>query len=217
EVGEAGRASGVPRGEVFITTKLWNDDQGYDTTLRAFDASAKDLGVDYVDLYLMHWPVPGKRRDSWRAMEKLHRDGRCRAIGVSNFMPRHLDDLIEVAEIRPAVNQFEIHPFLQQRDAARRSRELGIVVEAYSPFAKGQKLDDPRLVAIATEVGRTPAQVVIRWSLQHGNVVLPKSANPKRIVENASVYDFELSVDVMTKIDALEDGFRSAWDPTTVA
>ncbi len=216
EVGEALRASGVPRAEVFVTTKLWNDDQGYDSTLRACDASLAELGLDFVDLYLMHWPVPGKRRDSWRAMEELQRQGKCKAIGVSNFMPRHLDDLLEVAKVRPSVNQIELHPFLQQRDAVRRSTELGIVVEAYSPFAKGHRLDDPRLVAIAREVGRPTAQVLVRWSLQKGYVVLPKSANPERIASNADVFDFELSADTMTKLDGLEEGFRSAWDPSTV-
>jgi diketogulonate reductase-like aldo/keto reductase len=216
EVGEALRASGVPRAEVFVTTKLWNDDQGYDSTLRALESSLKDLGLDHVDLYLMHWPVPGKRRDSWRAMEQLHREGRCRAIGVSNFMPRHLDDLIEVAEVRPAVNQIELHPFLQQRDAVARSSELGIVVEAYSPFAKGRRLEDPRLSDIARSAGRSPAQVLVRWSLQKGYVVLPKSATPERIAANANVFDFALTAEAMAKLDALEEGFRSAWDPSVV-
>jgi diketogulonate reductase-like aldo/keto reductase len=216
EVGEALRASGVPRAEVFVTTKLWNDDQGYDSTLRACDASLAELGLDFVDLYLMHWPVPGKRRDSWRAMEELQRQGKCKAIGVSNFMPRHLDDLVEVAKVRPSVNQIELHPFLQQRDAVRRSTELGVVVEAYSPFAKGRRLEDPRLVAIAKEVGRPTAQVLVRWSLQKGYVVLPKSANPERIASNANVFEFELSDEAMSKLDRLEEGFRSAWDPSTV-
>lgn len=216
EVGEALRASGLPRSDVFVTTKLWNDDQGYDSTLRACEASLADLGLEFVDLYLMHWPVPDKRRESWRAMEQLHAQGKCRAIGVSNFMPHHLDDLLEGAKVRPAVNQIELHPFLQQRDAVRRSTELGIVVEAYSPFAKGRRLEDPRLGAIATEVGRPAAQVLVRWSLQKGNVVLPKSANPERIASNANVFDFELSAEVMAKLDGLEEGFRSAWDPSTV-
>jgi len=216
EVGEGLRQSGVPREDVFITTKLWNDDHGYDETLRAFDASAKDLGVDYVDLYLIHWPVPEKRRESWRAMERLQREGRCRAIGVSNFMPHHLDDLLEVAEVRPAVNQIELHPFLQQQTAVARSRALGLVVEAYSPFAKARRLDDPRVGEVAREVGRTPAQVLVRWSLQRGFVALPKSATPARIEENARVFDFELSEPQMSALDALEEGFRSAWDPSNV-
>lgn len=217
EVGEAIRASGVPREQLFVTTKLWNDDHGYDAALRGFDASLADLGLDHIDLYLIHWPVPEKRLDSWRALERILGEKRARAIGVSNFTERHLDELIARATVRPAVNQFEIHPFLPQHALVAHCRKLGIVTEAYSPFAKGRKLDDPRLVALARELGRTPAQVCVRWSLQMGHVVIPKSSNPERIVENARVFDFELSPAQMQTVAALEDGYRSAWDPTTVA
>lgn len=214
DVGAALAESGVPREEVFVTTKLWNDDQGYDEALRAFDASLEALRLETVDLYLMHWPVADKRLDSWRAMEKVHRDGRARAIGVSNFMPRHLEELFGAAEIPPAVNQIELHPFGQQREAVRWCREHDVVVEAYSPVTKGQRLDDPKLVAIAERVGRSPAQVLIRWSLQRDFVVIPKSSNKERIAENAAVFDFSLDEATMAELDGLEEGLHLAWDPS---
>ncbi|MGF1466458.1 MAG: aldo/keto reductase [Sandaracinaceae bacterium] len=216
DVGAALASSPVPRGEVFITTKLWNDDQGYDAALRAIDRSLAALGVDSVDLYLMHWPVPERRLESWRAMERAFEDGRARAIGVSNFVRRHLDELAAHANVSPAVNQIELHPFGQQRDAVERCRELGVVVEAYSPVTKGRRLDDRRLTAVAQEVGRTPAQVLIRWSLQKGYVAIPKSSDRARIDENASVFDFALDDDRMARLDALEEGLHLAWDPTDV-
>jgi diketogulonate reductase-like aldo/keto reductase len=216
EVGEALRASGVAREELFVTTKLWNDDHGYDATLRACDRSLAALGLDHVDLYLVHWPVAGDRKGTWRAMEALLRGGRARAIGVSNFMPRHLDDVMDGAAVPPAVNQIELHPFLQQREAVQRSRELGIAVAAYSPLTKGKKLDHPRLVEIARGEGRSPAQVLLRWSLQKGFIVVAKSSSPARIAENWAARSFELSPAAMDALDALEDGTRTAWDPTTV-
>jgi diketogulonate reductase-like aldo/keto reductase len=215
-VGAAIRECGVPREDIFVTTKLWNDDHGYDETLRAFDASAKELGLDYVDLYLVHWPVSEKRKHTWRAMEKLHRDKRCRAIGVSNYMTSHLDELLASADLPPSVNQIELHPFLQQRDVVRRCREAGIVIEAYSPLAKGLKMDHPKLVAIANRLGRSVAQVMIRWSLEKGYVCIPKSANRARIAENAQAMELELSFEDMRALDGLEEGLRTAWDPTTV-
>ncbi|MCB9594784.1 MAG: aldo/keto reductase [Sandaracinaceae bacterium] len=214
DVGAALAASDVPRDEVFVTTKLWNSDQGYDATLRAFDASAAALGVEVVDLYLMHWPVPEHRLESWRAMERIHAEGRARAIGVSNFVRRHLDELSAHANVAPMVNQIELHPFGQQRDAVAASREHGVVVEAYSPVTKGQRFGDPTVRAIATETRRTPAQVLIRWGLQHGFVVIPKSSNQDRIAENASVFDFELDPSQMQRLDGLEEGLHLAWDPT---
>jgi len=216
DVGKALRASGVPRDQVFVTTKLWNDDHGYDETLRAFDVSLEALGTGYVDLYLMHWPVPERRLDSWRAMEQLAAQGRCRAIGVSNFLERHLKELARVARVVPAVNQIELHPFLQQRETVEWCRANGIAVEAYSPLTKGRQLDHPALETIARAVGRTPAQVLIRWSLQHGFVVLPKSVNRTRVVENATVFDFELDRSHMAELDALEEDLHTAWDPSGV-
>jgi diketogulonate reductase-like aldo/keto reductase len=216
EVGEAIRESGIPRDEVFVTTKLWNDDHGYDATLRACDRSLAALGLDYLDLYLVHFPVPGNRLATWRAMEALQKAGRTRAIGVSNFMPRHLDELLAGAEIAPAINQIEIHPFLQQRAVVERCRAANIAVAAYSPLTKGRRLADPALAAIAQRVNRTPAQVLLRWSLQKGFVVVAKSAAPARIEENRSALDFALDATTMRELDALEDGTRTAWDPTDV-
>jgi diketogulonate reductase-like aldo/keto reductase len=213
DVGAALRAGGVPRAEVFVTTKLWNDDQGYSAALRAFDRSLERLGLEVVDLYLLHWPVRGRRLDSWRALEELHGARRVRAIGVSNFMVRHLDELLARAEVMPMVNQIEVSPFLQQRDVRARCAELGIAVEAYSPLTKGQRLDDAVVGAVAREVGRTPAQVLLRWGLQHDMIVLPKSVHPARIVENAALFDFELSPAQMARLDALEEGFATGWDP----
>ena len=215
-MGAALRESGIPRGELFVTTKLWNADQGYDQTLRAFESSVNTLGLEYVDLYLVHWPVPERRRDSWRAMETLLAAGRCRAIGVSNFTERHLDELFAQSHIVPAVNQIEIHPYLQRRELVAHCHEHAIAVEAYSPLTKGIKLADPPLVAIARELGRTPAQVLVRWSLEKGYVVLPKSAKRERIRENANVFDFELGADRKGRLDALEANLFTAWNPSDV-
>jgi diketogulonate reductase-like aldo/keto reductase len=213
EVGKAMRASGVPRGDLFVTTKLWNDDQGYDSALRAFDASLERLGLDDVDLYLLHWPVAGKRRDSWRALERLHREGRARAIGVSNFMPHHLEELLAGAEIVPAVNQIEVSPFHQQRDTRAFCARHGIVVEAYSPLTRGQRLGDAPVAAVAARVGRTPAQVMLRWGIQHDLVVLPKSAHEARIRENAAIFDFTLDAEAMAALDDLDEELVTGWDP----
>ena len=213
DVGAAVRASGVPRDELFITTKLWNDDHGYDAALKAFDASMKRLALDYLDLYLLHWPVPRKRLDSWRALEKLHGEGRIRAIGVSNFMVRHLEELLAHAKVVPAVNQIEVSPFLQQRDVRAYCAKHQIVVEAYSPLTQGEKLDHPAVVAVARRLSRTPAQVMLRWGLQHGMVTLPKSVRTERIAENAALFDFELDTAAMTALDALEEGLVMGWDP----
>lgn len=216
DVGAAVRDSGVPRSEVWITTKLWNDDQGYDASLRAFDASLTRLGLDYIDLYLLHWPVTGKRLESWRGLEKLLGDGRVRAIGVSNFMEHHLQELLNHATIVPAVNQIELSPFLQQRQVRSLCHTHGIVVEAYSPLTKGLRLHHPTVTAIAEQIGRSPAQVLLRWALQHDLVVLPKSVRPERIAENLALFDFELNTDAMARLDALEEGLVTGWDPRDV-
>ncbi len=213
DVGAAVRSCGLPRSELFVTTKLWNDDQGYDSTLRAYDASLQRLGLESVDLYLLHWPVPGRRLDSWRALEKLYDEKRVGAIGVSNFMVRHLDELLAVARHPPAVNQIELTPFLQRRDTVARCVAEGIVLEAYSPLTRGQRLDHPVVASIARDVGRTPAQVLLRWGVQHGYVVLPKSVTPARIRENLAVFDFALSPEAMTRLDALDEGLVTGWDP----
>jgi methylglyoxal/glyoxal reductase len=213
DVGEGVRASGIAREQIFVTTKLWNDDQGYDAALRAFDASLARLGLDYIDLYLIHWPVPGKRKESWRALEKLFKDKRARAIGVSNFLVPHLKELLADAEVVPAVDQIELSPFLQHRETRAFCAEKRIVVEAYSPLTRGKRLGDSRLVEIASRVGKSPAQVLLRWGVQHGLVVLPKSANEARIVENASLFDFTLDAEAMKTLDAMEEGLATGWDP----
>ncbi|HEU4412211.1 MAG TPA: aldo/keto reductase [Polyangiaceae bacterium] len=215
DVGAALRESGLGRDEVFVTTKLWNDDQGYDSALRAFDRSLERLGLEYVDLYLLHWPVPGKRLESWRALERVAAEGRARAIGVSNFMPRHLEELFAVAKTPPAVNQIEASPFLQQREARALCARHGVVVEAYSPLTKGVRLGHPALVEVARSLGRSPAQVLLRWGLERDMVVLPKSTNEARIVENAALFDFELGAEHAARLDGLEEGLVTGWDPRT--
>jgi len=202
DVGAAVRASGIPREEIFVTTKLWNDDHGHDAARRAFDRSLDRLG--------------GDRVETWRALEEIHADGRARAIGVSNYMPNHLDELAAKAKELPAVNQIEIHPFLQHRAARKWCKEHGVVVEAYSPLTSGERIDDPRITAVAKRVGRTNAQVMLRWALQHDLVVLPKSVHESRIRENAAIFDFTLDAEAMTALDALEDGYADpSWDPRT--
>jgi diketogulonate reductase-like aldo/keto reductase len=215
DVGAALRDSGVPRPELFVTTKLWNQDQGYDAALAAFDASLGRLGLEYVDLYLLHWPVEGRRLESWRALERLQAEGRARAIGVSNFLERHLKELLAQAQVVPAVNQIELTPFLQRQETVRLCQQHGIVVEAYSPLTHGVRLGHPVLQAIARRVGRSPAQVLLRWGVQRGVVVLPKSTAPPRIAENAALFDFELDSDAMTTLDGLEEGLTTGWDPAT--
>ncbi|MFD3733938.1 aldo/keto reductase [Streptomyces sp. NPDC058632] len=217
--GRAVAASGVPREDLFVTTKLWNDDQGYDATLRGFDASLSKLGLDYVDLYLIHWPMPARGRyvDTYRAFEKLYAEGRVRAIGVSNFLPEHLEHLLEETSVVPAVNQIELHPHLQQSAAREYHAERGIATEAWSPLGSGKGLlEVPAIVAIARKHGRTPAQVVLRWHLQLGNVVIPKSVTPARIKENIDVFGFSLDAEDVAAISALNEDRRLGSDPATV-
>jgi 2,5-diketo-D-gluconate reductase A len=216
EVAQAIGESGLPRDEVFVTTKLWNDDQGYDRALRAFDASMDRLGFDVLDLYLIHWPTPRADRyaDTWRAFEKLYAEGRVRAIGVSNFTPEHLRRLLDSAEVAPAINQVELHPYLQQAELRAAHDELGILTEAWSPIARGgDVLVDPVVVGIAEKHRRTTAQVILRWHLQIGNVVLPRSVNPTRIRENISLFDFELDEEDLAAIADLDGGGRIGPDP----
>lgn len=215
QVGAALVESGVPREQVFITTKLWNNDHGYDKALAAFETSLKRLKLDYVDLYLIHWPVAGLRLESWRALEQLHADGRARSIGVSNFLAPHLEELRHKARVLPAVNQIELSPFLQRRETVARSRELGIALAAYSPLTRGQRLGHPGVKRIAERAGRSPAQVLLRWGIQHGFVVLPKSVTPARIEENAALFDFSLDTEAMSQLDELEEGLVTGWDPAT--
>jgi len=217
-VGAALAASGIAREELFVTTKLWNADQGYDAALGAFDASLAKLGLEYIDLYLIHWPTPARDlyRESWQAIEKLVADGRIRAAGVSNFQPAHLRRLLEGTSLVPAVNQIELHPGLQQGELRALHANLGIVTEAWSPLAQGAVLAEPALTEIAERHGKSPAQVVLRWHLQLGNVVIPKSVTPARIHDNIDVFDFALGDEELTAIAALDRGLRTGPDPDTL-
>lgn len=211
-VGKAIHESGVPREELFITTKVWNADQGYDTTLQAFEQSRKKLGLEYVDLYLIHWPVKGKYKETWKALEKLYKDGAVRAIGVSNFQIHHLQDVMDNSEVVPMVNQVEYHPLLTQKELLQFCKANKIQLEAWSPLMQGN-LDHPTLAELAEKHGKTPAQIVLRWDLQHGVVTIPKSITEKRIIENTNVFDFALSSEDMEKIDALNQNKRFGADP----
>jgi diketogulonate reductase-like aldo/keto reductase len=206
----------IPREEIFITTKLWNNDQGYDRTIAACEQSLEQLETDYIDLFLMHWPVTDIRLETWRAMEKLFDDGKCRAIGVSNFTIKHLEELLENSSIVPTVNQVEFHPFLYQKKLLDYCRDNGIQLESYSPLTKGRKLNEPVLAPIAEHYGKTPAQILIRWALEQLVVTIPKSQNRERIRENADVFDFSISPEDMTVLNVLNENFRSSWDPTFV-
>lgn len=216
EVGIAVKQSGIPREEIFITTKLWNDDHGYDSALKAFDESLKRLQLDYVDLYLIHWPVPNLRKESWRALEKIYSEGRCKAIGVSNYMVRHLEEMKEYANVIPAVNQVEFSPFLYQKELLEYCRSNKIEVEAYSPLARMKKKNNPVVNSIAKKYNKTHAQILIRWCLDHKVIVIPKSANKKRIKENADVFDFKLSAEDMKVLNELNENFRVSWNPSEI-
>jgi 2,5-diketo-D-gluconate reductase A len=216
-VGAAIAASGLAREDLFVTTKLWNSEQGFDATLAAFEASLDRLGFEHVDLYLIHWPVPSEDRflDTWRAFERIHEEGRARTIGVSNFRLEDLERLEAETEARPTVNQIELHPRLQQAGLRDWHADHGIVTEAWSPLAQGELLDDETIAAIAGRHGKTPAQAILRWHLQLGNVVFPKSVTPARIRENIELFDFELSAAEMAEFERLERGERIGPDPGT--
>ncbi len=218
EVGEAIAESDLPRDEIFVTTKVWNSEQGYDPAIASFEASLDRLGLEVLDLLLIHWPVPDLDRyvETWHAFEKLYADGRVRAIGVSNFHVPHLQRLLDEGSVVPAVNQIELHPQLPQDELRQFHAEHGIVTEAWSPLARGGAvLSDPTVVAIADRVGKSPAQVVLRWSLQLGNVVLPRSVTPSRIAENLELFDFSLTEQDMSALAGLSDGERIGPNPET--
>lgn len=210
---EALAQNGLTREELFVTSKVWNADLGYDETLTAYEASLQRLGLDYLDLYLIHWPVAGKYKDAWRAMEKLYRDGRVRAIGVSNFQIHHLEDLMADAAIKPMINQVEFHPYLTQKELLHFTRKHGIQLEAWSPLMQGGLLDQPVLTEIAAAHGKTVAQIILRWDLQNGVITIPKSIKEHRIIENAAIFDFELNSAEMERIDALNQDRRVGPDP----
>ncbi len=213
EVGNAVRQSGVSRKELFITTKVWNDSQGYDKTLRAFEASQKRLNCDYIDLYLVHWPVKDTRKETWKALEALYKEKQVRAIGVSNYLLPFLDELSSYAEITPTVNQVEFSPYLYLKDLLQECHRQNIVLQAYSPLARGQRMNDPKLLNISEIYNKTPAQVMLRWMLQHGVSTIPKSANLSRLKENFDVFDFHISAEDMARIDAFNENLRVVDDP----
>ncbi|XJZ28002.1 aldo/keto reductase [Bacillota bacterium Lsc_1132] len=212
-VGNAVRQSGIARKELFITTKVWNSEQGYDETLKAFEASMKKLNLEYLDLYLVHWPVQGKYLETWRALETLYKEGRVRAIGVSNFKIHHLEDLLNNSELKPVINQVELHPRLSQPELRDYCKEKEIAVEAWSPIARGRILNDPVLMKIAENHNKSSAQVILRWHLQNDVVIIPKSVTPARLKENIALFDFELSTDEMAQINSLNRNERFGADP----
>lgn len=213
EVGEAIRASGIPREEIFVTTKVWNNDQGYDETLRAFETSLKKLGLDYVDLYLTHWPVEDKFIDTYRAIERLYEEKLNRVPGVSNHHQHHLEKIFAKANVKPMVNQVECHPYLQQDELRAFCREHEIAVTAWSPIGKGRLLNDNTLVKLAEKYGKTPAQIVLRWHYQNDTITIPKSVSPSRIAENMQIFDFELSNEDMLEIKMINKNERYGQNP----
>lgn len=212
-VAEALNEHSLTREELFITSKVWNADLGYEATLAAYEASLEKLGLAYLDLYLIHWPVKGKYKEAWRALETLYKSGRVKAIGVSNFQIHHLEDVIREAEIKPMVNQVELHPYLSQLALRDFCKAQGIQIEAWSPLMQGQLLEQPVLTEIAAKYGKSVAQVILRWDLQHGIVTIPKSTKEQRIITNATVFDFELSAEDMNRIDSLNRDQRVGPDP----
>ncbi|GAB2557740.1 aldo/keto reductase [Gracilibacillus alcaliphilus] len=214
-VGRAIKDSGIPRDELFITSKLWNSDQGYEEAFQAYQASLDKLGLDYLDLYLIHWPVPkqNKYKESWKAMEELYNDGKIRAIGVSNFKEHHLDDLLQEAAITPMVNQVEYHPHLQQKSLHEYCKQHNIQLEAWSPLKQGELLNDPTLIEIAERHGKSTAQVILRWDLQQEVITIPKSVKQHRIHENADIFDFELTNEEIKQIEAMNKDERVGSDP----
>jgi len=213
-VGSALKKSGVPREQVFVTTKLWNSDHGYDSTIKACNASLKRLGLDYIDLYLIHWPVPEKRKDTWRAFETLQAEGKVRSIGVSNYMVKHLEELLAHAKVKPSVNQIELSPYTTRDDVVAFCKKNDILVEAYSPLTQGAKFNDEKLKKLANKYKVTPAQLLLRWGLQDGAAILPKSVNDARIAENANIFGFHISDDDMKLMKTFNESFAQGWDPT---
>ncbi|MCX7908536.1 MAG: aldo/keto reductase [Ignavibacteria bacterium] len=216
DVGRSIKDSGIDRKEVFVTTKIWNDDQGYEKTLRAVEKSLNLLEFDYVDLILIHWPVPKLRKETWKALERVYDEGICSAIGVSNYTIAHLQELFNYANVLPVVNQVEFSPFLYQKELLEFCEENQIKLEAYSPLARGRKFDNPILLEISSKYNKTPAQIMIRWALQIGTIVIPKSSNKDRIIENANVFDFEIESEDMNKLCSLNENFRVAWNPENI-
>ncbi|WHY96416.1 aldo/keto reductase [Peribacillus simplex] len=207
------KEAGISREDLFVTSKVWNADLGYESAIAAYENSLKKLGLEYLDLYLIHWPVEGKYKEAWRALETLYKEGKVKAIGVSNFQIHHLKDLLEDAEVKPMVNQVECHPRLTQKEVQAFCKEQGIQLEAWSPLMQGELLDNDVLQAIATKHGKSVAQVILRWDIQNGIITIPKSTKEHRIVENSSIFDFELTEEEMNQIDGLNQNHRVGPDP----
>lgn len=212
-VGQGIKESGIPREELFVTTKVWNTDQGYESTLAAFEKSLKKLDIEYLDLYLIHWPVEGKYIETWKALEKLYQEGKVKAIGVSNFQIHHLQDLMANTTEKPVVNQVELHPSLIQEEVRAYCREMDIAVEAWAPLGRGKLMEEPTLLSIGEKYGKSSAQVILRWHLQNDVIIIPKSSKPARLKENADIFDFALSTEEMTKISQLNKNERVGPDP----
>ncbi len=215
-VGRAIRDSGIPREELFVTTKVWNDDQGYENTLKAFETSLRQLGMDTVDLYLIHWPIQGKFKDTWRALEKIYQDGRAKSIGVSNFLDHHLRELLTDAKVKPVVDQIELHPKLMQKSTVDFCRGQDIAIQSWSPLGRARYLDDPQLAGIAQGYGKSVAQLIIRWHIQHDFIVIPKSTKMERQRENKAIFDFEINETDMAKIDGMDEGLRIGSHPDKI-
>jgi diketogulonate reductase-like aldo/keto reductase len=213
EIGDALKATKMKREDIFITTKVWNSEQGYDNTLEAFKNSLRRLKLEYIDLYLMHWPVSGLRNETWRALEKIYEEGRVRAIGVSNFTIRHLNELLESSNSVPTVNQIEFSPFLYQKELMEYCQSKNIAVEAYTPLIRGRKFKNKVVVDISQKWGKTPAQILIRWGLQHNIIEIPKTGSKEHLIENADIFDFNLDNDDMSRLDNLHEDYRLVDDP----
>ena len=216
QIGKAIKKSNVPREEIFLTTKLDNWDHGYDNALRAFDESLKNLDMEYVDLYLVHWPITGKRKETWKAFEKIYKEGRAKSIGVSNYTVRHLIELLDNAEVIPAINQVELNPFCYPKEILKICKENNIIVEAYTPLARTHKFMHPLIKEMTQKYNKTPAQVLLRWGVQHDAVVIPKSSRRERIFENADIFDFEISEGDMETMNKLDENLRSSEDPNEI-
>lgn len=216
QVGEAVRNSDMPRSEIFVTTKVNNTDHGYDSTLRAFEASMKKLDIGHIDLYLLHWPIKRKRKETWKALEYLYEQKMVRSIGVANYLPPFLDELDTYANIVPAVNQVEFSPWLFLEDLLNKCRGKGIVLQSYTPLVRGQKFSDPRLQQLCAKYNKTPAQMILRWNLQLGVSTIPKSSNPKRIEENFNVFDFHIAAEDMHILCSMDEGYRVVDDPMSL-
>ncbi len=216
DIGKAIRESGIPREEIFLTTKVWNTDQGFDKTIIAFHTSLKKLKLDYVDLYLIHWPRPKTRDETWRALVYLYDEKKTRSIGVSNYTIHHLEDLRTKFQEIPAINQVEFSPYLYQKDLLKYCTKRKIILEAYTPLIRGKKFNDQKLIDLANKYNKTPAQILLRWAIQIGVVVLPKSVNKDRIKENSEIFDFEITEDDMDYLETFNENFRVAWDPSDI-